>query len=64
VYLTDGVFLYRLAGIAPGRRGAIVELEDCYVLDVVRVTVAELRASGLRVVTPTRDAAPQAEQPS
>jgi hypothetical protein len=51
-YLTDGVFLYRVAGstVAAGYR--LVELEDCYGLDRVRVPVACMRARRLRVVTP------------
>jgi hypothetical protein len=48
VYLTDGVFLFRVAGEADG----IVELEDCYRLDLVRVPVTAVRARGLRVVMP------------
>ena len=48
-YLTDEVFLYRVVGFAAG---GMVELEDCYWLDVVRVPVRGLRARGLRVVTP------------
>lgn len=51
-YLTDGVFLYRVAGFVAGERGGVVELEDCYRLDVVRVPVRALRARRLRVVTP------------
>ena len=37
VYLTDEVFLYRVAGVAPGEGVEMVELEDCYQLDLVRV---------------------------
>ena len=52
VYLTDEVFLYRVA--ASMRRGTeeIVELEDCYQLDVVPVPISDLRTRRLRVVTP------------
>jgi len=52
VYLTNEVFLYRVVG--PGSSGAddVVELEDCYGLDVVRVRARDLRERGLRVVTP------------
>lgn len=49
VYLTDEAFLYRVAGVV----GELVELEDCFFLDVVRVPLADVRARGLRVVTPT-----------
>jgi hypothetical protein len=49
VYLTDGVFLYRVVRFVAG---GVVELEDCYGLDVVQVEVADLHARGLRPVTP------------
>jgi hypothetical protein len=49
-YLTDEVFLFRIAGIADGGDGELVDLEDCYRLDVVRVPLADLQARGLRVV--------------
>jgi hypothetical protein len=52
VYLTDEVFLYRVVGLAANGVGQMVELEDCYRLDVVRVPVRDLRARRLRVVTP------------
>jgi len=48
VYLTDGVFLFRVAGEADG----IVELEDCYRLDRVLVPMPALRARRLRIVMP------------
>jgi hypothetical protein len=48
VYLTDEAFLYRVAGVV----GELVELEDCFYLDVVRVPLADVRARGLRVVAP------------
>lgn len=51
VYLTDDVFLYRVLDLVAGPGGGMVELEDCYWLDVVRVPVARLRARRLRVVT-------------
>jgi hypothetical protein len=52
VYLTDGVFLYRFVRLVATTSGQHVELEDCYLLDVVRVPVTEFRARGLDVVTP------------
>ena len=52
VYLTDEVFLYRILGSVASGGGDMVELEDCYWLDVVHVPVRELRARRLRVVTP------------
>ena len=52
VYLTDEVFLYRVVGAVASAAGEIVELEDCYRLDVVRVPVQDLRARRLRVVRP------------
>lgn len=53
VYLTDDVFLYRVVGFVAGPVQT-VELEDCYRLDVVRVSLAELRLRRLRVVAPER----------
>jgi hypothetical protein len=50
VYLTNEVFLYRV--VASGTDG-MVELEDCYCLDVVHVPVSHLGGRSLRVVTPT-----------
>ncbi len=52
VYLTDGVFLYRVVGLVTSGAGGMVELEDCYWLDVVRVAVKDLGTRRLRVVTP------------
>jgi hypothetical protein len=52
VYLTNGVFLYRVVVRARSDADEVLELEDCYRLDVVRVPVSALRARGLRVVTP------------
>jgi len=43
------VFLYRVVG--PLRRDGVL-LEDCYGLDLVRVTASELHARRLRVVDP------------
>lgn len=51
-YLTDEVFLYRVVGSLTNGIDGLVELEDCYLLDVVRVRLAELYARRLRVVTP------------
>lgn len=51
-YLTNGVFLYRVVDVAASAAGAIVALEDCFGLDVVRVPLAEVRSRRLRVVTP------------
>ena len=52
VYLTNEVFLYRVVGFIESAAGQIVELEDCYRLDVVRVPVTDVRSRRLRVVTP------------
>lgn len=52
VYLTDEVFLYRVVGRVAGELDQLVELEDCYRLDVVQVPIRDLRARRLRVVTP------------
>ena len=54
VYLTNEVFLYRVVDLLATGAGEVVDLEDCYWLDVVRVPVNDLRARRLRVVTPTR----------
>ena len=52
VYLTNEVFLYRVVGLAADTPDAVVELEDCYFLDVVHVPVRHLRQGRLRLVTP------------
>lgn len=52
LYLTDEVFLYRLVPFAAGGIDDVVELEDCYLLDVVRVPLRDLHERRLRVVTP------------
>ena len=54
-YLTDGVFLYRVASLVTIGIAQLVELEDCYLLDVVCVPVGEVRARRLRVVIPSPD---------
>ena len=53
MYLTDGVFLFRVARLVVNEMEVTVELEDCYGLDVVQVPLRELRARRLRLVTPT-----------
>ncbi|HUA71693.1 MAG TPA: hypothetical protein VMA96_11435, partial [Solirubrobacteraceae bacterium] len=50
LYFTNGVFLYRVVRMAPSDVGAMVELEDCYSLDVVRVPIGHFRTRRLRVV--------------
>jgi len=52
VYLTDGVFLYRVVGSVVDSDVDMIELEDCYLLDIVRVPVYDLSRCRLRVVTP------------
>ena len=52
-YLTDGTFLYRVVGSIAGGADQVVEIEDCYALDVVQVPIGELRTRRLRVVTPS-----------
>ena len=54
VYLTDEIFLYRVAGCAGLGAASTVELEDCFGLDVVRVPADALKARRLRMVTPAR----------
>ena len=50
LYLTDEVFLYRVVRSVASGVEHVVELEDCYALDVVRVPASALQARGLRVV--------------
>jgi hypothetical protein len=52
VYLTNEVFLYRVVGLVGGPND-VIELEDCYALDVVRVPMNDLRERCLRLVTPS-----------
>lgn len=52
VYLTDEVFLYRITQVVTRGLGEMIELEDCYALDVVEVPIGDVRARRLRVVTP------------
>jgi hypothetical protein len=52
-YLTDEIFLYRVHDVLVTSAGKMVDVEDCYWLDVVRVPANALRARRLRVVTPT-----------
>jgi len=51
LYLTNEVFLYRVVGVAATDMGDMVEVEDCYSLDVVRIPIDRLRVGRLRVVT-------------
>jgi len=51
-YLTNEVFLYRVVGLVSSGAGVLVELEDCYGLDVVRVPAKDLRERELRLLTP------------
>ena len=52
VYLTNGIFLYRVAGLLVDVEDGFVELEDCYLLDVVLVRITELGQRCMRLVTP------------
>jgi hypothetical protein len=51
LYLTDEIFLYRVVRVVAGAAGEMVDLEDCFLLDVVRVPLAAVRARRLRVIT-------------
>jgi len=51
LYVTNGVFLYRVVGMAASDVGQMVELEDCYALDIVRVPIHHFQTGRLRVVT-------------
>jgi hypothetical protein len=53
VYLTNEVFLYRVADHLVNPAGETVDVEDCYRLDVVRVPARGLAARRLRIVTPS-----------
>ena len=53
LYLTDEAFLFRVVGVADTDAGEMVELEDCFGLEVVRVPFTETRLLGMRVVMPT-----------
>jgi hypothetical protein len=53
VYLTNEVFLYRVADHLVNPAGETVDVEDCYRLDVVRVPARGLPARRLRIVTPS-----------
>jgi len=53
VYLTDEVFLYRVTAVLTAGVDEIVELEDCYRLDVVEVPISDVRSRRLRVVIPS-----------
>jgi hypothetical protein len=55
MYLTDEVYLYRVVGLVAGGQDGVVELEDCYWLDVVRVPAKDLRERHLRVVNAGTD---------
>jgi len=52
VYLTNEIFLYRVVRSVASEADEIVDLEDCYSLDVVRVPASDLRAGRLRIVSP------------
>ena len=52
MYLTDEVFLYRLVGSRTRGMTEMVEIEDCYWLDVVEVSIIAFRERRLRIVTP------------
>ena len=52
-YLTDGTFLYRAVGVCLNGAVETVELEDCYGLDVVQASLADVRARRLQVVRPS-----------
>ena len=52
MYLTDGVFLYRVVKVVVTESGEMADIEDCYRLDVVRVRMCDLLARRLHVVRP------------
>jgi hypothetical protein len=52
MYLTNGVFLYRVVDVVLTESGEMADIEDCYRLDIVRVPMRDLLVRGLRVVRP------------
>jgi hypothetical protein len=52
VYLTDEVFLFRVVDLMLGGGDGMIELEDCFRLDRVRVPLTSVRARRLRIVLP------------
>ncbi|HTP18026.1 MAG TPA: hypothetical protein VMJ65_00390 [Solirubrobacteraceae bacterium] len=52
MYLTDGVFLYRVVDVVETESGEMADIEDCYRLDIVRIPMCDLLSRRLRVVTP------------
>jgi len=52
LYLTDEAFLFRVVGVVDTDAGEMVELEDCFGLDVVQIPLTDHRLLGLRVVMP------------
>ncbi len=55
LYVTDDVFLFRVVGVVDTDAGEMVELEDCWGLDVVQVPINASRLLGLRVVLPAAE---------
>jgi hypothetical protein len=49
-YLTDEVFLFRVDRCIAADAAQLVDLEDCYGLEVVRVPAIEVRRRNLRLV--------------
>ena len=47
-YLTDGVNLYRFVA----EIGSLIALEDCWTLEVLLLTIGDLRTGRLRAVVP------------
>jgi hypothetical protein len=52
VYLTNGVFLYRVVDIVVTESGQMADIEDCYGLDIVRMPMRAVLAGRLRLVKP------------
>jgi hypothetical protein len=60
LYVTDEAFLFRVVGLVDTDAGEMVELEDCFGLDVVQVPITEPRLLRMRVVMTAADASPGA----
>ena len=53
-YFTDGVVLYRFLGPSGDGNGEMVAIEDCLTLEVLLLSVDELRVAELTAVVPDR----------
>ena len=52
MYLTNETFLYRVVGLRTNADPEVVELEDCFLLDIVHVPKSQVTQRRLRLVAP------------